>query len=661
MAYQNEYFATRNADELAKYLCDQWVSYYDWTTQSKLQKKWIKSYHTYYGKHFQGTEHGNSEIQRGGAEGELFLVSVNHYRNLLKHVLIMATAQRTSFDIRAINSDVQSMQQARLANSIIESYFRERRFEDKFKQSAEMSLVFGKGFIELEWDKKKGTVLGAKSHMTEEGEEKLSLQYDGDVTIRTPSVFDVNFDQSCESWDDLQWITTRRFLNKFDLAARYQDKADDILALQTKTEAYAKRFMGQRNPELSADVPVFYFYHKRSDSMPNGRFVKYCEGGLVLEDLPMPYRKLPVFMVTPGVVYGSVEGYTEGFDILGLQEVLNTLLSTAYTNNASFGVQRVLVPEGSNISVDQVSTDLAFIKYNPQAGEPKALQLTATPPELFKLFEMVVNSAEILSGINSVTRGQPNENLKSGTALALVQSMAVQFSSGFQSSYANLCADGASFIIDLLKDFADSERMIALAGKNSRQAMKSFKGEDLKNIDRVIVSVGNPFSKTTAGALTIADSLLEKGMISTPQEYINVLNSGNIDPLLQSEQAELDLIHNENEAMLEGRPVPVLMFDKHLLHAQEHKAILSNPEIRMSEELSGLVLSHIQEHINAHESKTPTIAAIIGEPMGPPPAPEPGPGPGPQLPQNEPMMPVEVQQMPDLPEPAQAPQIQPAQ
>ena len=48
---------------------------------------------------------------------------------------------------------------------------------------------------------------------------------------------------------------------------------------------------------------------------------------------------------------------------------------------------------------------------------------------------------ETLSGVNSVARGNPEASLQSGTALAMVQSQALQFMSGLQQSYIQLIED----------------------------------------------------------------------------------------------------------------------------------------------------------------------------------------------------------------------------
>jgi hypothetical protein len=377
----------------------------------------------------------------------------------------------------------------------------------------------------------------------------------------------------------------------------------------------------------------------------------FLNADIILYDGPIPYAKLPCDRIIQGEIHGTIEGYADAWDLMPLQEAYNVLISSVYTNQQAFGVQNILIPRTANLSVEQLSKHLAGIKYDPQGGEPKALQLTQSPPEIFQMLTMVERLMETISGVNSVARGNPESSLKSGVALAMVQSMAVQYASKFQESWAFLLEDGGTKIFDLLKQFAKTERIAEMAGKANKGRITSFTGEDLSSVQRVAIELGNPMQRTTAGKVQIADSLLEKGMVKTPQQYLQVMETGNLDPLVEGPEAELDLVRGENELMMDGQfdKVRVLVGDAHLLHVQEHKCLLSNPLVRADESIVAGILSHMMEHKELYETQEPFWSQISGEP----------PSPVPMEGQVNPMeqMPEEVGQaeMPNLPEGAMPP------
>jgi hypothetical protein len=653
------YFAAMDGYKLASELEGRIKSWANTVESTGLRSKWESSYRMYYGKFYDDSySFANSNIADMGETGELKGLAVNQYRNFIQHVMTMTTSQRPSWQCRAINSDLKSLQQAKLGNSVLDHYMISKRLLRQYKRAAEMSLVFGKGFVKTNWEKSSG-----RPYMMEQDVDgNIKVISEGDVEVRTLSPYDYVIDPAVEDFDSRQWELTRTMANKYDLAARYPQFKDAII----RTEGTSMRgdapykFWAFNDLIDGVTIPVYEFYHKRTDALPNGRFLLFVDSDIVLYDGPIPYKGLTVDRIVPGEIFGTTEGYTMGFDLLGLQEAYNSLISTVFTNQSAFGVQSVLIPRTANISVEQLSKSLAGIKYDPAGGEPKPLQLTASPPEVFTLLQLINQSMETVSGVNSVARGNigPDSPLKSGVALALVQSMAVQFASGFQESWANLVEDGGTKIFDLLKTFAKTERIAEISGKFNKPRLLSFKGEDLEGVSRVVVELGNPMTRTTAGRVAMADALLEKGMVTTPQEYLQVMETGNLDPLIEGPLSQLDLIRAENELMMDGQvsKVRVLMTDNHILHAQEHKCILDNPLVRADDEIVAGVLAHIQEHLELYRSQDPIMASISGNPPPPPqPSPQdssmmeqmPPPGmpqPPPELPANAALPPQEIGQ-----------------
>jgi len=197
--------------------------------------------------------------------------------------------------------------------------------------------------------------------------------------------------------------------------------------------------------------------------------------------------------------------------------------------------------------------------------------------------------------------------------LALVQSMALQFISSLQQSYVQLAEDTGTALVSILKDFANTPKMVALVGKNNRPYLKEFTGEQISSINRVIVDVGNPLSKTIAGRIQMAEQLLQMKLLKTPEEYFQVMNTGRIDKLYQGEMQELLLIQSENERLMNGENTIAAMLDAHRLHIQEHKSVLSDPDLRKNNELVQNTLEHIQQHINYLRTTDPDLLSLIGE------------------------------------------------
>lgn len=609
--HSREYFAARDKEACADILLGKAEGWFNELNANGYLEKLRMMWAAYHGAYYSSFSTGH-QINFTGEQGELVTIAINHLRNLAQHILVMITSNRPALQARAVNTDPKSLIQARLANGLLDYYMREKRLEDYLKRAAEYAIVLGSGYVKMEWN----ATIGETYDITEEGEDIK----EGDVVFSNLSPFDVVFDSVRED-DDHDWVVCRSFKNRYDIIAKYPEFEDKILSLPSKAEMHNLYVISTPYNETDL-IPVYEFYHRRSESVPDGRYLLFLNYDVCLLDGPMPYRNLPIFKITPGNILGTPFGYTNLFDILPIQDAINSLYSTVLTNQNAFGVQNILVPKGADVSISELSGGLNIIEANMQlgGGDIKPLNLTNTPAEIFKFMEILEGAIETISGVNSVARGNPEAGLKSssGTALALVQSMSLQFMSGLQQSYVRMMEDSGTGIINMLKDFANTPRVAEIVGIRNKSYLKEFTGDDLSSINRVIVDMANPLASTTAGRVQMAEQLLQMGLIKQPEEYIQLINTGNLNVLTQDTQSELDLVKLENEDLVMGKEVMALSTDQHKLHIREHKCILADPNSRRNPELLQLVLSHIQEHISMLRTTDADLLTMIDEqPLGP--------------------------------------------
>ncbi len=606
MSNNNKYFAAGTADQVAASTLKKAASFFNLLRSNAYLEKLTRMYRAYHGVYANNNTDGHA-ITFGGEQGELVLLPVNHFRNLAQHIYVMVTSNRPVLEARAVNTDYKSQAQTYLANGILDYYMRERKLEDALKEATELAIVLGAGFVKMEWNATAGEI-------HDYDEESGEFAYEGDIVFSTLTPFDVVVDGTKESWDN-DWVLVRSFQNRFNLIAKYPELETKLQAIPTKSESSVYRLAVWSNDETD-DIPVYEFYHKRSDALPDGRYVLFCDAECVMMDTKLPYRELPIYRISPANILGTPYGYSPMFDIYPIQEGLNSLYSSVMTNQNAFGVQNIYVPRGADISMNSLEGAMNIIEGN---AKPEALNLTQTPAEVFKFIEMLNQAAETLSGVNSVARGDPAASLKSGAALALVQSQALQFISGLQQSYVRLVEDCGTALINMLKDFAKTPKVIALVGKNNRSYLKEFTGESISSINRVIVDVGNPLARTMAGRAQIAEQLIQMQLIKNPTQYLQVLNTGRMDSMFEDEMDQFLLAQSENEKLLEGEKVLASMLDAHRQHIMDHRKVFSDPEMRKDPTLLRNAHDHIQQHIDLLRGADPDLLQLLGEqPLNPP-------------------------------------------
>lgn len=594
------YFAAREADEVAAVLTRRSTTFYQNLYNNQFIDKLRKMWRFYHGA-FTTSVSGAHEVTFTGDESELVRLPVNHFRNLARHIYNMITSNRVVMEAKAVNTDYKSLSQTFLANGILDYYMRQKNLEECFKLATEYAIVLGAGFVKLGWDVSAGEPIDFD-------EETGQYNFQGDVSFTALSALDVVVDGSKENWDN-DWVLTRTWKNKYDLAAKYPELKDEIIGIRTKGEQLYTRFSMWTNDETD-DIAVYEFFHKPTDSLPEGRYIMYLDGNVVLLDAKMPYRQIPVYRIAPSNILGTPYGYSPMFDVFPIQEAINATVSAIMTNQNAFAVQSLFVPRGADIAVNTIGEGMQIVEGNAQ---PVPLNMTATAKETFDFLSTLIQQGETISGINSVVRGNPEASLKSGTALALVQSMSIQFMSELQNSYVKLVESVGTAILMMIRDFAASPRVVAIVGKNNRTALKEFMGEDLNSINRVIVDVGNPLSRTISGRVQMAEQLLQMKLFKSPEQYFMVLETGKLETAFEGDIQQLLLIKRENEMFLDGKNPLVAPTDSHSLHINEHNSVLSDPSLRENPELVKNVMDHIQEHLDALENTDPRLLQIIGQ------------------------------------------------
>jgi hypothetical protein len=619
------YFAARSGTDCASALLKKSESFYQNLQSNAYLDKIYNMYQFYYGNYYEDGDAGH-QISFTGEQGELVQLPVNHFRNLARNIYNMIIANRPILEARAINSDYKSLSQTYLANGILDYYMREKGLEECVNDAVEMAIVLGSSFIKMSWNSMAGNI-----HEVEDDGEPV---HEGELEFTLLSPLDVVVDGTKERWDN-EWIVTRTFVNRYNLIAKYPEYADEIADLEAKGAPNQTR-LGYFSNDNTDDIPVYEFYHKKTEAMEDGRYLLFLSEDIVLTDEPIPYRNIPIFRLSPSNIMGTPYGYSDMFDVFPIQEMMNSIYSGIATNQNAHLVQSLFSKRGSDLTVESLEGGMNVIEGN---EKPEPIQLTQSPKEAFDFLKILEQSAETQVGVNSVTRGNPEASLRSGTALALVQSMSIQFQSGFQKSYVRFLENVGTNLIEILKDYANTPKLVALVGKNKAPLLKQFTGDDIRDVQRVVVEVGNPLSRTIAGRVQMAEQMAQMKLIKNPQQYFQVIETGSLDTMIEGDMSDLLNIKRENELLLEGKDVFANILDQHRMHIMEHRVVINDPDLRANPELYTAAMNHIQEHINMLRTVDPDLLMMIGE----------QPLQNPMAPQDPNMMPPEEGQQPGGP------------
>ena len=615
-----EYWASAETRIAADAIMDRVDDYYRFCKTSNWFENWRKLYYCYNPNRYIA-----GQTVMAGESNEYRTIKVNHFKNLLEHIQTLSITDRPAWQPQSSNSDSKSQKQTIIANGVLDYMMREKRVERHLHDATRNALLFCEGFISEQWDPNKGEAL---AHDAETG----TTRHSGDIVYASHEPVDVIRDPNLKHFSQRSWIVLRTYENKYDIAKKYPEYQEEITGMTLDINAVNHYMAGQfMDRSIETDqIAILTFFHVKSPACPEGRQMVMLQDGTVLSDSILLYKHLPVHRIVTADQIGTPMGMSVSIDLLPLQEMVDAHYSTILSINENYGIPKILLPIGSDIMTDSLSSGFQAISYNKDAGAPSVLNMPTAPEGFFTAMKVLQQDMETLSGVNSVSRGNPEASLKSGSALALVQSMAIQFHAPLQQSYIQLLEDVGTATIEIMQDYADAPRIIQIAGKRNKGIVQqSFSNKDIDSISRVQVQVGNPLSKTVSGRLSIAQDLLQNKIITNAAEYIMVLQTGDIEPMLQGPTSELLNLASENEMLLDGTDVPVLFTDDHVLHIKEHAALASDPQVRANPQIFGIISGHLMQHISMlSDPAYANFRALMGEPtlppMGMPGQPQPG-------------------------------------
>lgn len=747
------YWAAAPREDLGAHLVERIDRFYTDCRNSGRVEIWRRIRELSFGRDPDG-DRSTFRVSFGGAQGETTEIRINHFRNLLDHVFAITTQTRPAFEAKADNGDSRTLAERQIAEAIIDHHLNEPGgLETAAKMAARYAIHLGEGYLYQWWDDAGGEPFGVEPDLMPEDQAKVDqhqvelaeyeqratmmiaqqqmggmpandnggmgmelpeppqppevewlerLKYQGAPKFLAIPPEDLIRDPDLES-TDWSWVGVRRQANRWDLAAQFPESADVIRADVTNR----KRDLGlrrTRSHESDSDqVEIVEFYFRKSSALPDGRWVLLV-GETVVHDGPNPYRTLPVHAMVPGHEFQEPYGYGASMDLLAVQQIRDGVASCIVSNIAALGIQKVWSPD--DVETYDLGQGLLHVKTGVKPEGLKLLEDTRTQHEAL---DWLRQEGELGSGINATTRGEPPSNVKSGVSQAFAHSMSIQANAPVQWAWASMLQSAATGLIQLYQDFAQTPRLIEIAGKGKAYQAHQFTADDIATIRSVSVNLGNPMMRTTAGRTEVAqmffDKVVEGRPVITPQQFFTLIETGRLDEITESAEAFRLLIASENEKLRtgtddQGAPIEVLVskYDRHPEHIVEHLAILADPMIRYDQGIVGRVFMQVEAHrywwhylaqfepdslaalgmppppppttpimpppdaaragaMPIMPPPPPMMIGPDGQPMGPPPGAPPGPGAGPggPPPANDNGAPKPGPGMPGLPSGAQVP------
>lgn len=638
--YLLDYHALKRGDELAKDIQNIVVAVKSVMRSSGIFARVRVNWNLYYARDG-GFAMWEENLRADGEEGESVRVTVNITRNLIRHILSMICSVRPVIDPKAKNTDSASIDAVQIVRALADEYLHSQKHVQFVDRATEGGLVLDTHYIHRYWDEFAGGVastdqMGAipQGHIPVMGDlggsPIVTGVHRGDIKHENLSKLDVFFDQTATSWEEVDDVVVRTYRNRYDLMRLHPGQADRIKSVPGRSAERPDEYLPSpslsqqaagKSPSQDTKIEVWYYYHRKSAAVEEGRQLLLLPDATVLSDETLQWNEIPLFRFQPENVLGSVHGYCPVTSLGGMQESLDTGISAIITSIFAFGRTTLLYDKNQeDLEPSEFTGGMKFIGVTfDEHGLPpvRALEIPLMRPEMVEALKLLQGWMEQDAGVNAIVRGDP-KGVTAGVAINLFSAMALQFASPAEAARAKAIEWMVMGIVEAHKRHPDVPRDLAIVGKSKQTQLKTFYGRDIEGIDRVDVDMGNPMSRTVAGRLQMLQAMRQDGAPIPPEMAMQILSTGNMETVIGPETDELNLILAENEQLAEGHLVPARPGDDHLLHLQRHRLVGANPELRFKPGGLQALDEHEQMHVQLWLDGDMVLKiAKGGLPMGP--------------------------------------------
>ena len=575
-------------------------------------------------------------MRKHGPRGEYAKIKVDEYASLYANFHSSLVGQKIVFEPSPNGEDWRASEQARKAKGVLEDAL-DTGFREALLEAVDHCLQLGMACTAVDFDPD----AGEPALLDPDGGEPLMS---GAMTYRAYMPQDAAFDVEVRRPSEIRWWILRRWEDAHELAARFPEREAEIMAarggssLEREVELQDMLLHGARDRSgLSSRVPLYELRHASTAACRKGRIAWFLNGGgapLFADDLPFVDdnggHRLCVRRLAIQQIKGTGFGFTPVWLLMAEQELLDMLRSIEATAYKAHGTGVILNPKGSAITPRKVGVGLAVIDYTPGL-EPKPMNFTTLPPDLAGAQGRVVDSMQRQIGISSVDRGDPPPSVKSGSAMLFMKATSAQRLQPYMETIGTHHEGAAEDVVFLFARFMRLPKTISIPG-DAAQRTEEVRGEDIGNVVRVKLPLGNPITHSMGGRVQIAENMLAQQAISS-SEYMEIVDGAGLQKLLHRSTSQRILVEQEN-AMIRRGEVPLCSPTHDPLYHISHHALelnsqqaLANPAIRQA------ALQHIQQHQQGWAAATvqnpgmlealgiPLMQAALGAAMGPPPGP----------------------------------------
>lgn len=505
-------------------------------------------------------------------------VVINHLADFTTQWVSRLTRYRPAVAIYPARAPQEDADDAKIAKEVLDFIWYEQRIDEVLQEFARQVKIFGEAYVWILWNNQKGEIapdyLAARAAgqrvpvLDSQGAPVKNKDGEPMFIDKAPHIGDIDyvidapwhvFDQPARNRKDIDW-SIRWYLQDVEfLKAKYPDRADDIKADQEPDNLYTGYRLDMTR--IKNQVVVYELYHRSHEFMEKGRFIKRTKG-VILENTDLPYEhgKIPYIYMADIDVPDQIRGMSFFQQLFPIQHQINACASLIYKSLVLFAHPKLVIQDGS-CEMQQLLNESTVVSYS-GGVPPGLLAQSSVSQELFTYLDKLEQTAEKLSGVFTMSRGQAPSGVRAAKALRVLEEQEDKRAYITAIKYNNIgLVENARMTLSVAGTFYDDAdgRLIQIVGRDNEYKVKQFSTANLTKPFHFRIENTTALSQSPAARIDEITELMQ--IRFDPQAPISREQFTQLLDLTASDQFK-DIVtratkcaESENDDFLAGRPV----------------------------------------------------------------------------------------------------------
>ena len=658
-----DFWALKRGKDLADEVRAKAKRYFDACEEMGLIDQWRDLYRFYFmrdplGKH--GFSQNSSRLGLGSRQKPEVSIQVAEVRSLIQQQQSFILSEPVTFQVVASTGEQRSVMSSEVGEKAL-NYVYDERCRPSMREFVKLTLQYGMPATHIRWNSKGGDDVPADApafypQVDAAGNPhplagQPMVQPDGipdpntgqlvpnpnagqpithKVKVKSGAPYVDVLDPTFYAMDPIigpkaNWMIGFERTNLFILAAKYPERAEEILAQSTRDEYESYRLSPGKWSQMyghdEGEIIVMHFYYADSEELPGGRYQLIVGDLVVTEDeepCPLPAGRLPIRPLLSDKYTDCAMSSSNSFSYMPLEEALNRLRGSELSNLAYYGKQTRYRTESQRVvpGDDGQTREIVGARGD---DPPTMLAIQPMPKASIAAKEDLQNALPRISGYSDVSRGTRVEQTTSGKHAQVFEAISARNLSMIIGDVKNHETELANDMLSLMQNYGNTAFIAEIAGADGSAIAREFSPQDLSTLRRLVAKAVPEAMRGSMARLELVELTKD---IEDPRERakaIQMVLRGD-DEYGKNDRRCLNLIAIENERLISGSIEVVADIDQnHVAHMTDHQA--AKDYLLSQENPDGQAVMRISMHINQHseflQNADPVKCKALGYPDPP--------------------------------------------